>query len=69
MIRKLFILFALCSTILYGCATNPVTGKRELGLVPKSYELQIGDQQYLSSRQMEGGDYVIDPELTKYVME
>jgi predicted Zn-dependent protease len=67
MIRKLFILFALCSTILYGCVTNPVTGKRELGLVPESYELRIGSQQYLSSRQMEGGDYVIDPELTKYV--
>ncbi len=67
MIRKLLILFVLCSTTLYGCATNPVTGKRELGLVPKSYELKIGDQQYLSSRQMQGGDYVIDPELTKYV--
>ena len=69
MIRKLFILFALCSITLYGCATNPVTGKRELGLVPHSYELQIGSQQYVPSRQMEGGDYVIDPELTKYVDE
>jgi len=54
---------------LYGCATNPVTGKRELGLVPKSYELQIGSQQYIPSRQMEGGDYNIDPELTNYVDE
>ncbi len=67
MIQKLFILFALCSITLYGCVTNPVTGKRELGLVSKSYELQIGSQQYVPSRQMEGGDYVIDPELTKYV--
>jgi predicted Zn-dependent protease len=67
MIRKLFLLFALCSITLYGCAVNPVTGKRELGLVPKSYELQIGSQQYVPSRQMEGGDYVIDPELTEYV--
>lgn len=67
MIRKLFILFALCSITLYGCAVNPVTGKRELGLVSKSYELQIGSQQYVPSRQMEGGDYVIDPELTEYV--
>ncbi|MCP4000301.1 MAG: M48 family metalloprotease, partial [Gammaproteobacteria bacterium] len=57
----------LCSATLYGCATNPVTGKRELGLVPKSYELQIGKKQYLPSRQMQGGDYVVDPELTKYV--
>ncbi len=67
MMRKLFLVFALCSATLYGCATNPVTGKRELGLVPKSYELQIGKKQYLPSRQMQGGDYVVDPELTKYV--
>jgi predicted Zn-dependent protease len=69
MLRKLFIIFALCSITLYGCATNPVTGKRELGLVSKSYELQIGSKQYIPSRQMEGGDYIIDPELTKYVNE
>ena len=67
MIRKLFIIVALCSVALYGCATNPVTGKRELGLVPKSYELKIGSEQYVPSRQMQGGDYEIDPELTKYV--
>jgi len=67
MVRKLFIVFVLCSVALYGCATNPVTGKRELGLVPKSYELQIGSKQYLPSRQMQGGDYVVDPELAKYV--
>lgn len=67
MIRKLFIVFALCSVTLCGCVTNPVTGKRELGLVTKSYELQIGNKQYIPSRQMQGGDYVIDPELTKYV--
>ncbi len=67
MMRKLFILVALCSLTLYGCATNPVTGKRELGLVTKSYELQIGSKQYIPSRQMQGGDYIIDPELTEYV--
>ena len=67
MIRKLFVVLALCSVALYGCVTNPVTGKRELGLVPTSYELQIGNKQYLFSRQMQGGDYVVDPELTKYV--
>jgi len=65
--RKLIIVLALCSVTLYGCVTNPVTGKRELGLVPESYELQIGSKQYIPSRQMEGGDYTIDPELTKYV--
>jgi len=68
MMRKLIVVLALCSVTLYGCVTtNPVTGKRELGLVPTSYELQIGSKQYLPSRQMQGGDYVVDPELTKYV--
>ncbi len=67
MTRKLFIVFALCSITLYGCVTNQVTGKRQLGLVSESKELQIGSQQYLPSRQMQGGDYVVDPELTKYV--
>ncbi|KHE93212.1 MAG: M48 family metalloprotease [Candidatus Scalindua rubra] len=67
MMRKLIIVFTLCSVALYGCVTNPVTGKRELGLVPESYELQIGSKQYVPSRQMQGGDYVVDPELTKYV--
>ncbi len=65
--RKLFVVLALCSFTLYGCVTNPVTGMRELGLVAKSCELQIGSKQYLPSRQMQGGDYVVDPELTKYV--
>lgn len=69
MIRKFIIIFALCSITIYGCATNPVTGKRELGLVPESYELQIGSQQFTPSRQMQGGDYAVDPELTKYVNE
>lgn len=52
--RKLFILFALCSITLYGCAVNPVTGRKQLGLVTESQELQIGSQQYMPSRQMQG---------------
>ncbi len=37
--------------------------------MPKTYELQIGSKQYIPSRQMEGGDYTIDRELTEYVKE
>ncbi|MCF6150230.1 MAG: M48 family metalloprotease [Candidatus Kuenenia sp.] len=50
-----------------GCAINPVTGKRQLSLITEKQEIQIGNEQYLPSRQMEGGDYVVDPELTEYV--
>ena len=54
-------------TALAGCATNPVTGESELNLVSESWELEVGREQYLPSRQMQGGDYNTDPELARYV--
>ncbi|MCB1851144.1 MAG: M48 family metalloprotease [Gammaproteobacteria bacterium] len=67
-IAALLTLFLL--TLLLGaCATNPVTGKSELALVPESSELDIGSNQYLPSRQLQGGDYTADPELTRYVSQ
>ena len=55
--------------ILASCATNPVTGNLELDLVSTAEEIAIGDAQYLPSRQMQGGDYVLDPELNAYIAE
>ncbi len=55
--------------ILSGCATNPVTGKNELQLVSEAQEIQIGQQSYLPSRQSQGGEYRLDPELTRYINE
>jgi predicted Zn-dependent protease len=52
---------------LAGCVINPVTGDRELALVSADQELAIGEQQYLPSQQMQGGDYTLDPALTNYV--
>ena len=52
-----------------GCATNPVTGKKELNLVSEAQEIQIGQQQYAPSRQSQGGDYVTDPTVTNYVRQ
>jgi predicted Zn-dependent protease len=52
-----------------GCATNPVTGENELALVPESTELEIGREQYVPTRQMQGGDYKARPELTRYVQQ
>ena len=54
-------------TLLAGCATNPVTGKKDLMLVGEDAELSMGQQQYAPMRQSEGGDYELDPELTAYV--
>lgn len=50
-----------------GCATNPVTGKSELNLVGEGQELAIGQKNYGPYRQAQGGDYVLEPGLTRYV--
>jgi len=49
------------------CGVNPVTKKRELQLVSEEKEIAIGTQNYSPTRQAQGGDYVLDPELTAYV--
>ncbi|MCB2182884.1 MAG: M48 family metalloprotease [Desulfobulbaceae bacterium] len=52
---------------LAACAVNPVTGNRELALVGQQQEIAIGSKQYEPGRQMQGGDYISDPELSAYV--
>ena len=64
-IATLFI--AACLASLSGCAVNPVTGKTELSLVSENWEIQVGENNYAPSRQSQGGDYLLDPELTSYV--
>jgi predicted Zn-dependent protease len=54
---------------LAACGVNPVTGKREIQFVSEGQELQIGEQQYAPTRQSEGGDFKLLPELTTYVNE
>ena len=66
---KGFYFLSLLLTIFFiaGCGTNPVTGKKELRLVGEGTEINMGLQQYAPSRQSQGGDYVVDKNLTKYV--
>lgn len=58
---------ATLSLLTTACGTNPVTQKREIQLVSESQEISIGKQNYSPARQSQGGDYIIDPELTAYV--
>ncbi len=58
---------ALLPALLAGCVTNPVTGRSEIALISEAQERQIGAQQYLPSRQMQGGDFTTDPALIEYV--
>ena len=53
--------------LLSSCGTNPVTKKREFQIVSEAQEISIGTQNYGPARQSQGGDYIIDPELTAYV--
>ncbi len=53
--------------LLAACGTNPVTQKKEIQFISESQEVDIGQKNYAPARQQQGGDYVIDPELTAYV--
>lgn len=65
--RYLLIAFGLA--LLQGCTVNPVTGERQLSLIPESQTREMGVQQYEPTIQMQGGQYYTDPELTVYVSE
>jgi beta-barrel assembly-enhancing protease len=64
-ISKYLAVFAV--TTVTACGTNPVTKKTEFQFVSQAQEISIGTQNYSPARQSQGGDYVIDPELTTYV--
>jgi len=54
--NKLILALCLASSLfISACATNPVTGQRELSLVSEKQELAIGAQQYAPMRQSQGG--------------
>ncbi len=55
--------------VLAGCSVNPVTGEKQLSLIPESQEMAIGAEQYRPTQQIQGGKYYLDPELTLYVSE
>ncbi|MCO6413577.1 MAG: M48 family metalloprotease [Thiogranum sp.] len=70
LLHKMLLSGALVLPVLLGaCATNPVTGKSELSLIPESQEISIGVEQYGPVRQSQGGDYVADPQVQAYVSE
>jgi predicted Zn-dependent protease len=55
----------IAALALAGCATNPVTGKRELSLVSESQEIEMGRQAAADVRQQMG--LVPDSSLQRYV--
>ncbi len=55
--------------VLGGCSVNPVTGERHLQFYDSEWEQQVGAGLYSPMRQSQGGDLVLDPELTAYVRD
>ena len=64
---RCWMVLLVVSGISTACTTNPVTGKRELSFVSEQQERAIGQKNYGPYRQAQGGDYVVDPALTRYV--
>ncbi|HEY5776223.1 MAG TPA: hypothetical protein VIS57_09070, partial [Xanthomonadales bacterium] len=64
----LIVILGLCLA-LTGCSVNPVTGEKNFILpnLDEGWERQVGTQMYAPMRQSAGGDYRLDPELTRYV--
>lgn len=60
---------SLIAVALTACGVNPVTGKKEIQFVSEGQEIKLGEQYYAPTRQAEGGDLSVMPELTTYVNE
>lgn len=61
------IVLVVMAASLGACGVNPVTGKKEIQFISEAQELKIGEQHYSPTRQSEGGDMTVLPELTTYV--
>ena len=57
----------LSFAVVASCTVNPVTGKSELSLLDEDQEVSLGEAQYRPTQQAQGGPYVSDPDLTRYV--
>lgn len=66
---KPFVLLTLLAVGVAGCTVNPVTGEKQLSLIPESQELAMGAEQYIPTQQTQGGRFYVDPELTLYVRD
>jgi predicted Zn-dependent protease len=67
MFKKLIPLILALTFQVTGCAVNPVTGERNFQIYGTDWEQQVGAEMYAPLKQSQGGDFIIDPELTVYV--
>ena len=65
-LRKLIAGLAIMAA-LPGCAVNPVTGAREFTIVSEAQEIELGTANYAFMQQAGGGEYDVDPILSRYI--
>lgn len=66
---KLLLSTLVAAIGLSSCQVNPVTGDRNFQIYGSDWEKQVGSQMYAPMKQSQGGEFIIDPELTAYVQE
>jgi predicted Zn-dependent protease len=69
MMKKLLLAFMICLTGISACSVSPVTGKRHFQVYGDEWEQQVGAQMYAPMKQSQGGEFILDPELTEYVQD
>jgi len=69
MFKKIIPLGFLLTLQISGCTVNPVTGERNFQIYGSDWEKQVGAQTYAPMKQSQGGDFILDPELTRYVQD
>ncbi len=67
--KKLILAVLISITGITACSVNPVTGKRNFQIYGNEWEQQVGAEMYAPMKQSQGGEFIIDPELTKYVQQ
>lgn len=67
MVRKLILSTLVATLGLAACSVNPVTGERNFQIYGSDWERQVGSQMYAPMKQSQGGEFILDPELTAYV--
>jgi predicted Zn-dependent protease len=67
--QKLLLTFLVATLSLAACAVNPVTGKTNFQIYGTDWEQEVGAQMYAPMKQSQGGEFILDPELTAYIEE
>jgi predicted Zn-dependent protease len=65
--KKLILAILIGVTGISACSVSPVTGKRHFQIYGDEWENEVGAQMYAPMKQSQGGEFILDPELTEYV--